>query len=275
MKMGEWLQNLPVGSMALLVFTLTYLVTWGIFAIVTSRAAGGQTRIFKGVSPGMLPPLGIIFGLFVAFIASQVWNDIDRAHAAVNREADALSTVLFLSASFPGEPEARLRDLTRRHIQETVTNEWPMMARQSASLPVTPLALAEELQLILAIAPHSEGQVTAQREIVSALKNAIDARRQRIIVSRSSVNWVKWAALLLQAICTLIAIAMVHGDNRGAGAASMAIFATGVAVSILLIASHNRPFSGEISVEPVLLAQIMPEETATQDKIDHTVMLHL
>ena len=242
--MSEWLQNLPVGWMALVIFALTYLASWGIFAIVMSLVAGERARSFKGVSPGMLPPLGIIFGLFVAFIAAQVWNDIDRANAAVNREADALSTVVFLAASFPGEPQARLRDLTRRHIQEAVTYEWPMMAKQSASLPVTPLSLAEELQLILAITPHSEGQVTAQREIVSALKNAIDARRQRIIVSRSSVNWVKWAALLLQAICTLIAIAMVHSDNRGAAVASMGIFATGVAVSILLIASHNRPFSG-------------------------------
>jgi Protein of unknown function (DUF4239)/Protein of unknown function (DUF3365) len=273
--MSEWLQNLPVGWMALVIFALTYLASWGIFAIVMSLVAGERARSFKGVSPGMLPPLGIIFGLFVAFIAAQVWNDIDRANAAVNREADALSTVVFLAASFPGEPQARLRDLTRRHIQEAVTYEWPMMAKQSASLPVTPLLLAEELQLILAITPHSEGQVTAQREIVSALKNAIDARRQRIIVSRSSVNWVKWAALLLQAICTLVAIAMVHSDNRGAAVASMGIFATGVAVSILLIASHNRPFSGELSVKPDLLAQIMPEEAASQDKIDHTVLLHL
>ena len=153
--------------MALVVFTLAYLVTGGIYAIVMHLAAGQHARMLKGVSPGMLPPLGIIFGLFVAFIASQVWNDIDRANAAVNREADALSTVVFLAASFPGEPQARLRDLTRRHIQEAVTYEWPMMAKQSASLPVTPLSLAEELQLILALAPHSEGQVTAQRETAS------------------------------------------------------------------------------------------------------------
>src|SRR5579862_4972189 len=104
--------------MALMVFSLTYLATWGIFAVVMSRAAEKRT-IFKGVSPGMLPPLGIIFGLFVAFVASQVWSDIDRAKAAVSGEANALSTVVFLAASFPGEPEARLRDLTRRHIQET------------------------------------------------------------------------------------------------------------------------------------------------------------
>src|SRR5258708_1814136 len=149
------------------------------------------------------------------------------------------------------------------------------MARGSAALKVTPLSLAEELQLVLALAPRSEGQMTAQREIVSALERAIDARRQRIIVSRSSVIWVKWGALMLQAICTLVAIAMVHCDNRGAAAAAMGIFATGVAASILLIASHDRPFSGEISVKPDLLQQVMPEEAASQDEIDHTVLLHL
>ena len=31
-------------------------------------AKGERGRAFKAISPGMLPPLGIIFGLFVAFI---------------------------------------------------------------------------------------------------------------------------------------------------------------------------------------------------------------
>ncbi len=55
----------------------------------------------------------------------------------------------------------------------------------------------------------------------------------------------------------------------------MWIFATGVAVSILLIASHDRPFTGEISVGPELLERVIPEETAAQDAVDHTVLLHL
>ena len=151
-----------------------------------------------------------------------------------------------------------------------------MMSEQTVSLSVTPVALAEELQLILSIEPHSEGQKTAQREIVSALESAIDARRQRIVVSLSSVNWVKWSALLLQAAFTLIAIAMVHSDNRGAAALAMGIFATGVAVSILLIASHDRPFSGEISVKSDVLQQINPlKKPPARIEMDHTVLLHL
>jgi hypothetical protein len=32
-----------------------------------------------------------------------------------------------------------------------------------------------------------------------------------------------------------------------------------VAVSVLLIATHNRPFNGEISVGPDALLQVLPE----------------
>jgi hypothetical protein len=43
--------------------------------------------------------LGIIFGLFVAFTAAQVWNDNDRGSAAVSREASALRAVMLLAAA--------------------------------------------------------------------------------------------------------------------------------------------------------------------------------
>src|SRR5262249_48361086 len=68
------------------------------------------------VSPGLLPPLGIMFALFVAFTASQVWNDNNRAQTAVDHEASALKTIVVLSESFSGDTEARLRDLIRDHI---------------------------------------------------------------------------------------------------------------------------------------------------------------
>jgi hypothetical protein len=73
------------------------------------------------------------------------------------------------------------------------------------------------------------------------------------------VNRVKWARQFAQAGCTLIAISIVLSDNRAGAAITMWIFATGVAVSVLLIASHDRPYSGEISVKPDVLLQLRPE----------------
>jgi hypothetical protein len=127
------------------------------------------------------------------------------------------------------------------------------MARQRATLASLPRALTEALQTTLAITPANEGQRTAQHEIITALETALEARRQRIIVSRSSVSTLKWAGLSLQALCALIAIAMVHSDNRSTSRIALTLFATGIALSVLLIAAYSRPFTGEISVGPDLL----------------------
>jgi hypothetical protein len=257
--MSDWLHNLPIVWMALVIFGFTYLLAAGIYALVTTLAKGERARGFKAISPGMLPPLGIIFGLFVAFIAAQVWNDNERANAAVDREASALRAVVVLAAAFPGEPQSQFRALVRRHIDQTATQEWPMMARGTATLRFTPTLLAEVLQLTLALTPNSEGQKIAQREIVTALETAFDARRQRIIISQSQVNLVKWLCLFVQAAAALFAIALIHCDNRIASAIAVGLFATGVAASVLLIASHDRPFTGEISVGPGPLLQVMPD----------------
>ena len=56
----------------------------------------------------------------------------------------------------------------------------------------------------------------------------------------------------------LIPIALVHSDNRLASAITMFLFATGVAAAVLVIAAHDRPFIGEISVGPGPLLQIIP-----------------
>ena len=109
--MSDWLLNLPVLWMAVVILSGVYLVATGIYLLVTALAVNERARAFEAISPGILPPLSIIFALLVGFLAAQVWNDGDRAHGAVNREASALRGVVILASSFPGDIEKRLREL--------------------------------------------------------------------------------------------------------------------------------------------------------------------
>ncbi len=271
----EWLYSLSIEWMTAVIFSITFFLTGVIYVVVHVLAVGERARAFKSISAGMLPPLGVMYGLFVTIIASQVWADIDKANTAVYREASALSTAVFLAASFPGEPETRIRTLIRRHIHDAVTHEWPIMAHHTATLKITSQPLVEALQLTLTLRARSNGQTTAQNAIVTALEDALDARRQRIVISLSDVNWIKWMCLILQAICTLLAIALIHCGNRVASSSAMGIFATGVSVSVLIIVSHNRPFGGPIFVDSALLTQIESEEMLTQQETNHAIALRL
>ena len=257
--MDDWFHNLSFWWMALVVGVIVYLGAGVIFAVVAGLGRGGRAQVFKNVSIGLLSPLGTIYGLLVVFILAQAWSDMDRAEVAVDREASSLRTLVLLAGAFPGEPEEQIRVLVRHQIDEAVQVEWPAMEKQGASLKVAPSPLADTLQAVLALTPKTEGQITAQREMVSALENALDARRHRIILSGPSVNSIKWVCLITQSVCVFVVIAMAHNDNRVTAALATGLFATGVVVSVLLIVSHDRPFHGPVSVKPDLLLQVRPD----------------
>jgi hypothetical protein len=120
------------------------------------------------------------------------------------------------------------------------------------------------LSLILGSRSADDSLRAAQLEMVKALHTALDARRQRIVLSESALGTIKWVGILLQGLCTLVAIAMVHSDNRLTCAITLSLFATGIALSVLLIAAYSRPFTGELSVRPELLKQVIATE-ATVD----------
>jgi hypothetical protein len=254
--MGDWLLNLPVPRMAFVIFTATYLIAAGVHLLVTRLAVNERAKAFKAVSPGILSPLGVLFGLLIGFIAVEVWGNFEKAKVAVATEASALRTFALLAEAFPDEQKARIHALINRHIDEAVNREWPEMARQRATLSTLSTALTEELHDTLAQKPTNDSQRAAQPEMLKALHNTLDARRQRIAISESGMGTVKWVGIILQGLCTLIAVAVVHSDNRLACAIAVTLFATGMALSVLLIAAYGRPFTGEISVGPELLQQV-------------------
>jgi uncharacterized protein DUF4239 len=255
--MGDWLLNLPVPWMTLFIFLITYLIAGSIGFVVATLAVNERAKGFKAVSPGVLPPLGILFALLVGFIAVEVWGNFDKAKGAVTTEASALRAVVLLAGAFPDEQRTRIYALVNRHIDESVNKEWPEMAQQRATLATLPTALIEALHDTLALKPTDDSQRAAQPEMLKELHNALDARRQRIVISESSLGTVKWVGILLQALCTLVAFAIVHSDNRLARTIALTLCATGIALSVLMIAAYSRPFT---SIGPELLKQVTASE---------------
>jgi hypothetical protein len=256
--MVDWVEGLPVLWMGIVVFAGMALLALAIYLAAMALAGGERAPVLKALSPGMLPPMGILFALIVGFVAAGVWGEVDRAEDAVDVEASALRSVVLLSEELPGADQARMRELIRSHIEEAVNDEWPAMAQQRATLNAIPKPLADALHLALSFAPQGDGQTIAQRETVASLENALDARRQRIIVSRSGINTVTWAGLISLAVLALLAIAFVHSANRATAAVAMAIFAAAVAVVIVMLAAQDRPFSGHLGLDPDVLEQVLP-----------------
>jgi hypothetical protein len=221
-------------------------------------AKGEHAEALKAVSPGMLPPMGILFALFVGFLAVGVWDNVERAEEAVADEASALRSTVILSEDLPPDLGIRMRELVRRQIETAVNDEWPAMEEQRANLTAISKPHADALHLAVGFEPRGEGQAVVQRELVTAIQAALDARRQRIVVSESGINFVKWAGLIALALLTLFAIALVHSGNPTSARIALGVFAAAVAVVITMLASQDEPFAGEFGLDPDVLEQVLP-----------------
>src|SRR5262245_50847060 len=84
-----WLHDLPLAGLALTVLALTFVAAAVVYFSVMALAVGRWGEAFKALSPGMLPPMGLLFGLIVGFLAAPVWSDAGRAQDAVHRDAGA------------------------------------------------------------------------------------------------------------------------------------------------------------------------------------------
>lgn len=248
--MFDWIYQLPVVWMALIILAITWLGTWAIHATVMALAKDQRARTFKAITPGLLSP--------VARTAVAGWaSSMDCSWCFCRPRSGMIHSGPARKSSARRAHCARSYSW-RRAIPRTVEPRFAIWC-DGRSGTRRKRNGRRSRQIALRVTLQGEGHAVAQREIVAALENAFDARRQRIIISRSGINWVKWTGLIAQAIVTLLAIAMVHSDNRAA-AMAMGLFATAVAISIVLIAAHARPFSGEISVGPAVLQEVLPEQ---------------
>jgi hypothetical protein len=257
--MSDWLHELPVPWIAVIVLVAVSALVAAIYLIVMRLAVGERGEAIHAVSPGLLPALGIVFALIVGFLAAGVWGDSDKARDAVSNEASALRSVVLLSDELPAATATRMRALVREQIQDAVRREWPAMRKREASLAAIPAPLVEAQHLALAFKAQDSGQVDAQRELVASLQQAFEARRQRIIVSYSHVNAVKWIGLLGLATVMLVAIACVHSANRRSALVAMSLYAAAIVVVAVMLVAQDEPFTGHLGQSPDLLEQVIPQ----------------
>jgi hypothetical protein len=254
--MINWLLSLPTVWLIVVVLAATYAVAGVICLAVMGLSSGDRLTVFSSLSPGLLSPLGVVFGLIVAFLASGIWTNANVAQTAVNTEASSMRAAVLLSDVFPAPTGREMRVLVSRQVDEDVKVEWPLMEKGTASIQSVPAPLHAALLLAFRLRPRGAGEIEAQRQLVTQIQNALDGRRDRIIVSHSQVNAVKWFGVVALGLLLLAAIACVHAAQPGTALLALGVFATAIALSVILILSQDRPFSGPFGIKPTPLEHI-------------------
>ena len=206
----------------------------------------------RGVVPPFINIIGVLFGLTLAFLANDTWSAHDRATNAVFREADALRSLMALSAALPEPVRGRVQAAVAGYGQASAA-EWPLLARRQSG----PLAQtrADSLLALLAspdIASAAGGNVQAL--MLRKASDIRDERDQRIGLTQTHVNPLKWLGMAFLGLLTLLSLAVVHVDNPRAAAVAMLLFSLAAAPTAAIVLIQGNPFEQPSAVSPAPIA---------------------
>lgn len=240
---------------ALVAMIGTFLASAGLVALLWSPRWRERLAAYDGVAPPFINIIGVLFALTLAFLANDTWSAHDRATTAVYREADSLQAVVSLTRGLPSPLHDELIEGVRTYARAAVEVEWPLLAKRRSGAEagaaldrLLSLVARPELGAALGPAVHAQvlGRVTEVRE----------ARDQRIGLSQTHVNPLKWLGMAFLGFVTMLSVAAVHVRNPKAALAAILLFSLAAAPTAAIVLVQGNPFQQPTTVSSQAIAEV-------------------
>ncbi len=210
-------------------------------------------------SPGIVAPyfssVAVLFALSVGFMGVDIWQRADRAQQAVLQEASNLKLLAHFANDFDSTAPA-LNEKICAYAKAVVEQEWPAMLQEGAAAPAAEQALYNMMALLLTPAFTAQVDATLRREMLSAFNQIRQYRINRIQLSSSHSHLGKWALVLFLGFMTQFAIGLVQLDKPRAQAIAISFFSIALAVTLILLAGMDQPFTEPFAVLDTPIADL-------------------
>ncbi len=257
--MIDWVELQSVAAITLWVYLFCYALATAVFVAAIALAKRPIASALKASVPTMLTPVSVIAALLIAFLAARVWGNVDRANTLVAQEASAIREFVLLADALPDETRTTLHGAVRTYIRFVEAEDFPAMAERRASSRQPP-GLSEAFHTLLVFVPAGLGQQVVQARAVAAVEKAMEARRSRIVLSRTAISPIQWLVVIILDTLILLIIAMVHLGRLTTVAINLFIFSTAFAACMVLLMVNDRPYAiGGFTVQPQALREIGTE----------------
>ncbi|MGE5547346.1 MAG: DUF4239 domain-containing protein [Solirubrobacterales bacterium] len=233
-------------------FAAAFLLLW----LANRSRHAGEISAFRGLSPPFVNVVGVLFALTLAFLANDTWNAHDRALNATFQEAGSLRSIQALAAGLPAQAQGRIEQALIAYVTEAVGREWPMLAKRESSSSATErlsdlLAVVSSADVAQSITPTVHTLMLQQVVQVRAL------REQRIALSQTHVNPLKWVGMAFLGFLTMVSIALVYIEQPKAELLAVMLFSAAAAPTAAIVLVQGNPFQEPTAVSPAPIGALI------------------
>ena len=253
--MEQFYFSLPLWAGTLLVLAVCAAVCVGGHVLVRRLLPKDAPRQETELAVALMAVIAAFIGIMLAFSAVEVWEDFSSAERAVAAEA-ASTSQLYRDLTIYGDESLAARKSLTIYVQTVVDDEWPAMARNGDGSPKTGAALVKVFQDLSAIEPTTNRQTVIYGEAFKKLNEVVEHRRARLLAAKAVLPPLFWFVALLGSVI-MVCYTFVYPATP-----MNLLLIAGLAVSLglifVFILDVEHPFSGEISVQPTEIHELLP-----------------
>ena len=246
----NWPPALVVTACLIAALAPPLLLTW-----LAAHASPRHIQAYSGAEPAIIGTVSLLFGLFAAFLANDIWTRNQTARQAVIEEADAIRNLARLVEGQDKENVETLRVALVDYIKVVIDKDWPLMQTGARSLDV--LAKVRTISNLIVTGPvgKTAGPVV-QGRMLDAFVHMREKRQVRTILAENRTFTIKWHALILFGLLTQLAITVTHLNKPKPMLLAHVVFGLALATCLSILVTNEFPFSAlnPISPEPLQTA---------------------
>lgn len=231
------------------VLVVLYAATGAAIVIASFSPATAQARRrVEGVVAPFFGAVGVLFALLTGFLASDIADRNRQAARAVQAEAGELRNVDALSIASALDMR-NVRSVLAKYVKALVNDEWQAMTEDHEARTAES-AYNALLQEVSDPRIAQKAGAPVQTALLNAAVRAGSARSERLALASDRTIDAKWILVIVLGVVTQIAIGLVHLNKAGAQIAALSVFSIAVVMALGLIGLQERPFAGDVRVEP-------------------------
>ncbi|KNB50794.1 DUF4239 domain-containing protein [Streptomyces caatingaensis] len=193
---------------------------------------------------------GAIYGIILAFVIVAEWEALGTARNNVATEATQTAEVLRDAAVFPPAQQRAVSSAIGAYVHAIVDKQWPRMREGHPDPNLTNPQVVALYRAFQTYEPTTEAQKAYYAQAVSNLGGVAAARRSRLATSQEQLP-VLLTVLVLGGALVIIPLTWVYGIRSiRVQIVFVGAVAALIGVSVLLVLTLDRPFSGDLTIPP-------------------------
>lgn len=215
-----------------------------IFTVAARGPLAARIRATTGVVGPYFNSVAIVFGLFAALLANDVWQKTSEAKRAVVAEAQSVETLAFYARA------SGIEDLVIPRLKayaNAASAENPHSTEVGPARNQTDKAY---LDLLTTITQAYGLDIAVRTGMLTTARELLRAHGTRLNLANDVTAPIKWIAIMVLGALTQIALLLVHVDNPRAMRAAVGLFTVAFSFCLVIVTIFDAPFEMVLSHEP-------------------------